>query len=229
MFVTSERWSEFRRSLRRISGITVPDTPPTFDQCRGAFGLTTPTGAPIAVTLQDVETLLSPLILLLNGRSCAVVPIRRTYSSELIGDAPQPSLYPSKEAVLLRERVYFGDVRNAGVLSPGTAVLFYESSKNGGRAAIIAGARVLRSERVGKNDVLPEIYRRAVIDPDGLAKIGRTNRVLATTFDNLLVFNHPIGLQRLRQLRCFHPAGFVTSTAITSEQYSKIVKDGVRT
>ena len=225
-FVTASSWPQFSRQVKKASGIELPSVSPSFELSARGIAIVTPAGQNLVVTVQDLEGLLSPVLLALDGRSCAVIPIRRSYAFDLIGGSNQASLLPSRETVLLRERVYFSDPRNARVLGEGTAVLFYESAHDGGRASIVAGARIVRSECMSKGAVLPSLYRHAVLSQEDVGKMNRAPSVLATTFDNLLVLQRPVSIERLRQLGCVDAANFVTSCRITSEQFCRIVEEG---
>lgn len=225
-FVTSRNWRQLRLQVEKASGIKLPNSIPSFQTTKDGIAVVTPSGQELLVSLQDLEGLLSPVIMLLPGRSGAIVPIRRPYAVDLIGGSNQLSLLPARETVLLRERVYFSDPKNARILKDGTPVLFYESAQDGGRASIIAGARVVRSECMSKGAVLPNLYRHAVLSPSDVDRIIQAPSVLATTFDNLLVLPKPVRIERLRQLGCADPANFVTSCQMTPEQVLSIVEEG---
>lgn len=226
-FVTSSNWEQLRRQIEKAAGIRLPTSIPSFETSKSGVEIVSPSGQHLLVSLSDLESLLSPILLLLPGRYGAVIPIRRSYAVDLIGGSNQLSLLPSRETVMLRERVYFGDPKNARILKEGTAILFYESAPDGGRASIVAGARVVRSEIMSKGAVVPDLYRHAVLSPKDVERIVRDPSVLATTFDNLLVLPKPVPIERLRQLGCMDPANFVTSCQITSENLRAIVEEGV--
>ncbi len=116
------------------------------------------------------------------------MPIRRINAADLIGGAKQLSLLVSPEAVLLRERVYFSSPRTAHVLTKGIPVLFYESGRRGGSASVTAAARIVRSEIVSKDGANQELLRRGVLDKKVLNKICLSKTFVATTIDNIMLF-----------------------------------------
>jgi len=181
----------------------------------------------LGVPLEELETLLSPSLFCIPGRSGAIVPIKRIYAADLIGGAKQLSLLASPEAVLLRERVYFSDPRTAGVLTKGTPVLFYESAASGGAAAVIAAARVVRAELVPKDGTNPELLRRGVLDEKLLKNICLAETVVATTIDNIMIFRNPVDLKRLRELRAVDGANLVTARWLSAEQMIQIIDEGM--
>jgi len=225
-FVTRSNWELVSKQLERAADITLPAVITEFNGTSTQLSIGTPAGQKIAFPLIDLETLLSPVLLILPSRSGAIVPIRRTYAAHLIGAQQQKSFLASKEAILLRERVYFSAPKTSSVLQEGTPILFYESGAHGGRASIIAGARVVRSELMAKNEVLPRLYRQAVLSAEELGEISEATNVLASTFDNLLALPKPVSIARLRQIHCADPANFITAWRITSEQFQKVLEEG---
>lgn len=226
-FVTPLNWEMISQQLERAADITLPTVITEFSGISTQLAIGTPTGQKEAFPLIDLETLLSPVLFVLPRRSGAIVPIQRKYAAHLIGAQPQRSFLASKEAALLRERVYFSSPKTSGVLQEGTPILFYESAASGGRARIIAGARIVRSEVMAKNEVLPRLYRQAVLSAEELSEISETNDVLASTFDNLIILPNPVSIERLRQINCSDPANFVTAWRITSEQFHRILEEGM--
>jgi GNAT superfamily N-acetyltransferase len=225
--VTATTWKTFSQLLRRVAGIGVSDTPPRFEGFRQPISVSSPSGGTVTVPLKELETLLSPVLLLLPGRSGSIVPIRRRFAAELLGGSPQLSLIAYPEAILLRERVYFSSPRTAAALSEGTPILFYESAKEGGRASIIAAARVVRSERVSKDAVGSRLSRRGVLDPRSLRRITAAPTLAATTFDSIILFQKPMPLCRLRQIGCASGANLVTSRRISPEHLMRVVEEGL--
>jgi ribosomal protein S18 acetylase RimI-like enzyme len=218
-------WSDVATQVKRISGLGLPETMPNYGNTRQIIEIASPTDGTISIPLISLETLFSPVLFLLPGRHGAIVPIRRRFVGDLLGGNPQLSFLRPPEARLLHERVYFSSPKNESVLADGTPILFYESGREGGRACIIAAARVLRTERIAKNAIMPKHSRRGVLGTGNLQRLTRTPTLAATTFDNLFLFPHPVPLERLRQIGCFN---FITARQVQSEKLIQIVREGTR-
>jgi len=225
--VTAKTWAWVGQQLKKGMGLELPDSIPSYHSIGQTIPIKGPTGQVVNVPLEELETLLSPAILFLPGRSGAIVPIRRVYAADLIGGAKQLSLLASPEAVLLRERVYFSHPRTAGVLTKGIPIFFYESARKGGSASVMAAARVVRTELVSKDGANQELLRRGVLDKKILKNICLADTVVATTIDNIMIFRSPVGLERLRALGAIDGANLVTARPLRAEQVIKIVDEGM--
>jgi hypothetical protein len=219
-------WEDACRRLKALSALGLPDNMPVFDCFESVVKISTPGGDSVSVTLRDLETLLSPAILLLPGRSGAIVPIRARFAADLFGNSPQIGLLDSPEARLLRERVYFSDPRTSPILSKGKPILFYESGKDNGRSSIIAIARVVRTDFVSKATVVSEVLRRGVLSKQKLIRMGKSAFLAATMFDNILHFQNPVRLDRLRGLGFSDPANLVTARSVSEDILTAIVREG---
>jgi ribosomal protein S18 acetylase RimI-like enzyme len=217
-------WDTFADQIRKVSGLGFPEVMPDYVSNDQVVRVRNSMGATLTIPLNMLETLFSPVLFLLRGRPGAIVPIRRRYVDDLLGGCPQLSFLRPPEARLLHERVYFSSPRNADTLSEGTAILFYESGHDGGRASVIAAARAVRSERVSKNAITPRHTRRGVFEQKNLQQLTKTPTLAATTFDNVLPFTNPVPLHRLRQFGC---SNFITARQISHEKLSLIIKEGI--
>jgi hypothetical protein len=156
-----------------------------------------------------------------------MVPIRTNYANELLRVRAQLGLFPRKEASLFSERVYYSDPRTALVLTPGSLLVFYESSEDEGLRAAIACARVVRSALAVGREISTETRRRGVFDTDKLEHQGPQQTRNLTFFDNLMIFAKPVSLERLREIGCWEKSNLVTSRPISAEHFQLIVKEGV--
>jgi GNAT superfamily N-acetyltransferase len=224
--VTKETWPSIRNSLRRAAGLILPECIPKFQSYADMIQVTAPTGNLVFVSLEDLETLLSPILLLLPGRTGAIVPIRPRFASDLFGKSPQLRLLYPPEAGFLRERIYFSDPKTCPLLQRGKLVLFYESGKERGRSSIIAAARVVRTDLVPKAGVLTELLRRGVLPEKTLKRMGRSAFSAATIFDNILHFRNPVSLKRMQALGFKDPANLITTTSVADEVLGLIVHEG---
>jgi GNAT superfamily N-acetyltransferase len=218
-------WSDIASQVKRTSGVGLPEVMPNYCNARQIIEIASPTDGPISIPLISLETLLSPVLFLLPGRHGAIVPIRRRFVGDLLGADAQLSLLRPPEARLLHERVYFSSPKNESVLMEGTPILFYESGREGGRACVIAAARVLRTERIAKNAVMPKHSRRGVLGASNLQTLIRTPTLAATTFDNLFLFPRPVPLARLRQIGC---SNFITARQVQYDKLIQIIREGTR-
>ncbi len=224
--VTALTWDLVCAQLKKIAGLGLPEKMPAFEYPEPMIPLSSPTGDSISVKLPDLETLLSPVLLLLPGRSGAIVPIKARFAADLFGNSPQLGLLDSPEAQLLRERTYFSDPRTSPLLGRGNPILFYESGKERGRSSVIAIARVVRTDFVSKETVVAEVLRRGVLSKQKLIKMGKSAFLAATTFDNILHFKRPVPLDRLRKLGFHDPANLVTARPISNEVLISVVLEG---
>lgn len=225
--LTDKNWASVCQQLKRGMGLELPGEIPLYHSLEQELLIKGPTGQQVRIPLGEFETLLSPCLFCLPGRSGAIAPIRKVYAADLIGGAKQLSLLASPEAVLLRERVYFSHPRTAGVLIKGSPVLFYESGRKGGSASVTAIARIVRAEIVSKDGANQELLRRGVLDKKILKNICLADTVVATTIDNIMSFRNPVGLERLRALNAIDGANLVTARSLRAEQVIQIVNEGM--
>jgi GNAT superfamily N-acetyltransferase len=225
--VTAKNWACVGQQLKKGMGLELPDSIPFYHSLEQTILIKGPTGQTVNVPLEEIESLLSPALFCLPGRSGAIVPIRRVYAADLIGGAKQLSLLASPEAVLLRERVYFSHPRTSGVLTKGIPIFFYESARKGGSASVTAAARVVRAELVSKDGANQELLRRGVLDRKILKNICLADNVVATTIDNIMIFRNPVHLERLRALGAIDGANLVTARPLRDEQVIQIIDEGM--
>jgi GNAT superfamily N-acetyltransferase/predicted nucleic acid-binding protein len=224
--ITNSNWSRVRTTLQQCSGLCLPQAIPAMGSADQEIAFTSDSGPQSSVSLFVAEGLLSPTLIVGPGRGGTVVPIRWRYAEQLLQASPQLLLAPSREASLFSDRVYFSSARNVRVLSSGTPLLFYESGGGGGRAAVTAVARVTGSEVHSKADVSAELLRHGVLDSQDLVDLMASGFVAVTTFDNVMAFERPVRLDRLRQIGCVDGSNLVTARPITHEQLVTILEEG---
>ena len=224
--IKPEDWDMMRNSLKRAAGLVLPDRMPHFRVYGEFIQISTPAGTDVQVSLQDLETLLSPVLLVLPGRGGAIVPIRARFAAHLFGKSPQLELLGSPEARFLRERVYFSDPRTRPLLGKGQPIIFYESGKDNGRSSVVAVARVLRTDFISKESVVSDLLRRGVLNGKALQRMGRSPFLAATMFDNLMHFRKPIPFDHLRRLGFHDPTNLVTTRPISDDVLRSIIREG---
>lgn len=224
--VGSDVFQSVRSEIKRLVQVQLPQELPTYVDSVTPICVTNPQGTDVIVSLEELENLMGPVLFILPGRNCAIVPIRTNYADELLRARPQRGLFPRKEASLFSERVYYSDPRTASVLTPGTLIIFYESLKDEGLGAAIACARVVRSGLAVGREISLETRRRGVLDTEKFEQLGPSEMRNLTFFDNIMTFANPVSLEKLREIGCWDKSNLVTSRPISGENFQLIVKEG---
>jgi GNAT superfamily N-acetyltransferase len=224
--VPEASWESIRRAIQGMADMTFPSDFPLFTGADMRVNFEAKDSKEFAIDLFDLETTLSPTILLLAGRSGVLVPIKPIYADDLLGTAEQASLFPKRKAAVIHERTYFCSSRNVKQFERGTAAVFYESGKSNGRMAAIALARVRNAEVISKHKLSHNTIECGVLDEQDLIEITEGEQVTALTFDNVMKLKRPVPLSKLRELGCIDGANAVTSRTITATQLQQIVEEG---
>jgi predicted nucleic acid-binding protein/ribosomal protein S18 acetylase RimI-like enzyme len=220
--VTQQSWDRARLSVERLAGIKLQVGCPTYDKAKAR--ITTPSGDTSEVGLFELETLLSPTLFALPKRKAVIVPITRTFAADLLGTDLQYSFLEVPEAHFLSRRTYFNTTRATHSMIRGSAIAFYESSRGGGRGAIVAIGRIVDVTSIPVVNA-PEALRRGAV-VENLGTLTKSKRILATTFDNLVALGKPVTLKELRQIGCVTKANFVSATLISARHLTAIVDAG---
>jgi len=226
--IDARSWCRIKRALKSLADVELPQNIPVYEDPNQRILIKTSLDREEAIPLKELETLLSPSLILLPGRFGAIVPIKRVFADELLGTAEQFSLLTPPEAVFLKERVFYNTPRAASNLAPGTLILFYESSEGGGRKSIVAVGRATDSHVITGDQVSPDMKRRGVLDANGFKHIGVGKSKLVTAFDNIMVFKKPVPLNRLREIGCADGANFVTTKRIEPDHLKTILNEGLK-
>ena len=223
---TPANWSSLCQHLGKIARMELPARMPTFTEFKQLIQIKTPTGEHVSIPLSELEILLSPTLLALPGRDGVIVPIRARFASDLLGTSNQMSFLASPTASLLRERAYFSDPKNRHLLRSGTPILFYESGKDGGRSSVIAAARTLDTELVPKKGADTPLHEKGVLSGKAIERLTRSTDLAATRFDNILIFQKPVSLSRLRALGFDDRSNLVTARRISASLLETVLRDG---
>jgi hypothetical protein len=224
--INEESWPSVRQMLRATTDMRFPSVLPSIDTDDVRIQFENKQGKEFLIDLFDLETALSPTILLLPGRGGVLVPIKASYAGDLLGTAAQGSLLPQPQAAILHERAYFSSARNERLLQKGVPAIFYESGKPNGRSAAVAVARVTHTLIVPKRKVASTLIESGVLDEDGLTRLSSGEQIAATSIDNIMKLRKPVPLKRLRELGCIDRSNLITSRPITSKQLSEIITEG---
>jgi GNAT superfamily N-acetyltransferase/predicted nucleic acid-binding protein len=220
--LTKETWNSTCLVVERLGGLKIQRKSPRYDS--PVVELVSAKNKKSKVQLFDLETLLSPALFALPKREAVVVPINAEFAGALLGTDPQYTFLDVPEAQFLSRRTYFNTIRASRVMIRGSAIAFYESSRSGGRGAIVALGRIVEVTSIPVENI-PEFMQRAAVVDDP-KKLTKSKRVLVTVFDNLLTLRRPVYLQFLRKIGCAPRSNFVSATAISSGHLEKIVLAG---
>ncbi|MGN6570770.1 MAG: GNAT family N-acetyltransferase [Pseudolabrys sp.] len=220
--ITKDSWESARLAIERLTGIKLQAAPPSFDA--PGVRLIGPDASESTLSLLELESLLSPTILALPKRKATIIPITKEFANALLETQEQLSMLDVPEAQFLSRRSYFNTINAAKVMAPGTVLAFYESVRSGGRGAVVALARAVDAITIPKRDV-PEIIERGGVVSD-LSVISKADRVLVTTFDNLLPLPKPVGVRDLKAMGCDSGTNFITATSITLKNLEQIIASG---
>lgn len=225
--ITPGTWPESRRLLSTAFNLDLPVGPPGFLGPSTIIVVGGKERAAREMELLEFETHFGPVILMLSGRPVTVVPIQRTYADQLLSTANQASLFPRLEAAVRHERLYLSNPRTLSALAAGTILLFYESIGNeDGRGAIIAAAQVVRTAIREVTSLCSEDTRRGVLGPGEIASLSASSKTALTFFNQLMRFEKPVNLSRLRALGCADGANFVTARRIHEAAAVSIIEEG---
>lgn len=220
--VGAASWSELRDSLIPLK-ITLPAKAPKYSSYSQVIEIGCADGHVRYIRLDELETMLSPLLLCLDERPAIVVPIRPQFSLPLIGHGKQLSFAPKLLAEVSGERLYLAGPRLLKRFVRGGLVLFYESGK--GAKAIVAMARIIDSYLIQGDSVGEESLSRSVLTRRTMHTIGKSKTKSACLFDNIIVFPEPVDLSQLRKLG--HGIMKLRSAnAISSKQLTSILEKG---
>jgi len=220
--VTDATWSNARLAIERLSGMTIQEKCPRYDKPEVTISTG---GTPKTMGLFEFETLLSPALLALPQRKAVVAPITPAFAADLLGTDEQYSFLDVPEAHFLSRRTYFNTTRAARAMIRGSVIAFYESLSGGkGRGAVVALGRIVDVTSIPSSNA-PELLQRGGV-VDDIESLTKSNRILATTFDNLVILHKPVSFRKLQELGCVSGANFVSATPITAKQLTSIVHAG---
>ncbi len=225
--LTSANWPINHNILFAVGGPKLPPEPPGYRGPDQQLPLITPDGNRRHISVDQLESLLSPALLCLDGRPAVITPVRRTFAEPLLGHSRQRQLLPRETASLFQDRKYIGTPRALRHFRRGTLMFFYESSTNGGCSGIVAVARVREAYLKMIDSFEASDLHQSVLDPEQLKKIGKSSVKAVTLFDNIFPFRSPVGLATLRRIGCGRSNDLITTKPINSEQAKAILAEGL--
>lgn len=220
--VVKGNWDAVKALLENSADLRLPVHMPKMDDA--LIPIFTPDGNQKYVSVETLETSLSPAIFCLPGRCALLTPVQKKFADHLIGNTRQGSLLPSESVSIFQERHYISTHKNIEKFVPGNLILFYETSKKNGSAAVIAIARVRNAYLksivdIDKTDLQPSVFNQGNINI-----LGNTQLKTITVFDNLLPFEKTVPLEVLKEIGCGSPIDLITTNKLTDEQLQEILK-----
>lgn len=223
--MTEGNWQHGRSEMSMKCGLKLPTAPPKFRNADQPIQVFTPNGNQTHVSLDMLETLLSPALFCLPGRPAVMTPIQSKFAAELLGSSPQASLLPHTTASLFHDRHYLSGPRTLRHFKRGTIILFYESTRKSGRAAVVAIGRV-REAYLRPVDLLDrDSLEQSVLTTYSLDGIGKSKMKTVTVFDNIFTLPRPVPLSSLKRIGCGTANDLITTRALTDAQFQQILAE----
>ena len=70
------------------------------------------------------------------------------------------------------------------------------------------------------------MFRHGVLESDDLGGLTASGSVAVTAFDNVIPFERPVALDRLRQLGCVDGSNLVCARQLAHEQLESVLREG---
>lgn len=223
--LTSRTWGKVREELVQKGGLKLPVDMPVFRSADQQIQILAPNGNQVHLALDFLETLLSPTLFCLPGRQAVITPVQRSFAEPLLGHSKQASLLPQGTASLFQERLYVSNFRTLRKLKKGTLILFYESTKQGGRGEVVAIARVRHSYLKPSHTFGDSDFDQSVLDFNSLTAIGKSLMKTVTFFDNIFPLPRSVPLSTLKALGCGKPNDLITTHEISDVQLQAILNE----
>ncbi|WOH59918.1 hypothetical protein [Bradyrhizobium sp. BWC-3-1] len=222
--LTPSTWTAIARQTRRRTGLALPEAVPPASAVQSGLSVRGANGSDITVQFAALEAALAPTLIVWPGRDGVIVPIAKSFADDLLGTADQLYMFGRPNAAFVGLRTYFNSPRTAPLMRPGVPILFYESKRSGGRAAIVAAGRIVDATILRKERVSDELLQRAVVED--LEPLTASSDVLATSFDSLIRFPNPVTLDTLRRLGADGSSNLQTTTPLPNVQLAAILDRG---
>lgn len=224
--LTKANWAECAAETRRRTGFMLPAGMPETALEDTEIPLASPGGERLAYPASQLGDLLSPAVVIWPGGNGVIVPIAKTYADELLGTAPQHvfTFMEAKDAAFLTRRAYVSTPRSAPLIPVDGPILFYESSRTGGRGAVVAVGRIVDRTLQPKAELTADSQRRLVVDD--VDAFSATDDILITTFDNLFTLPAPVPLRYLKAIGAAGNANLISAVSLSSEKITQILTQG---
>lgn len=171
-----------------------------------------------------LEKALSPTLIASNSRRVCVQPIAASYAAELLGTSDQASMLDQFEGAFRSQKIYVSSGRSKNFFRANQIIMFYESSRTGGRGAIVAAARVDNVVTQNKSETGSSDMKRTVLD--SVERFSASKEVTLTGFSSVLRFPRPVPLNKLVEIRATGTQNLQTTTLIATEAAQQIFDFG---
>ena len=224
--LTMTNWADCAAETRRRTGFALPAAMPITALEETEIFLISPAGQALSYPASQLADLLSPTIVMWPGRSGVIVPIAKAYADDLLGTAPQHAFafVEAKDAAFLARRAYVSAPRNVPLMPVDGPILFYESSRTGGRGAVVAVGRIVDRTLQPKTELSTDSQRRLVVED--VDAFSATDDVLITNFDNLFTIPTPVPLRYLKAIGAAGNANLISAVSLPSEKITQILTQG---
>lgn len=221
--ILPEQWDNLKSDLKEALGITISGPLSALDS--RLINILDIKDKQTKVSLMELEELLGPSILCASDRAGVILPIWPSYAEELFHGTKQPSFLDHNSAIIKPTKAYIGGHYDA--IPEGGLAFFYESSKQNGRKAIIAVARILKRYALTTDQVKSISSDRGVFSEKSI-DASAEKRSLKTVIDigSVMLFSTPISLNELRQIGCADGANFITSKSIEPKHCIELIRAG---
>ena len=171
-----------------------------------------------------IEDLLTPTLIVADSRRVSIQPIAKSYADELLGTSNQTSLLDQFEGAFRSRKIYVSSGRSKNFFKTNQLILFYESTRTGGRGAVVAAARVddvvtQHKKETGRSDM-----KKTVVE--SVDRFSASEEVTMTSFSSLLRFPRPVSLKELYELDAAGTQNLQTATVIATAAAQKIFDRG---
>ena len=180
--------------------------------------------SPSPAQAAEFERIWAPTRIVGQGLRTYLVPIKRPFASQLLG-YPASLMNRPDDLGLSREHVYYCS-RSGPVKSP-ARILWYVSGKV---APGVIGCSSLAEVRVDTPRRLHRLYSRlGVWSVEDVAGVATQGRAAALRFTNTELFDHPVGLDRIRALAPEGQSLLLRSAhELDDVWFERIYREGVR-
>ncbi|UGA40228.1 EVE domain-containing protein [Chromobacterium haemolyticum] len=107
----------------------------------------------------------------------------------------------------------------------GTLIFFYESTRRGGRAALVAMARVRQAYLKHCTDLDFEEFEYSVLNDKTIGAVGTSELKTVVIFDNIFVLHREVPLGALKNFGCGSSTKLLTTNPISDAQTQAILQE----
>lgn len=220
--MTRGTWVMCATQIASVGGLRLPGAIPGYEHADQQVAVFTPNGNKIFVSLDVLETLLSPALLCLPRRPAVIAPIQRMYSELLLGNSRQSMLLPRGSARAHPDQHYIAGPSTVSKFKRGTLIFFYESARHQGRGEVVALARVRQAYRQHSTELIGSL-EKSVLTAKCLPEIGVSKMKTVVAFDNVFHLPRAVPLSSLKRIGCGRPNDLISTRAISDDQLEAIL------